>query len=66
MNLITPAVRAHQAHMDRLKEMYRLGRSAADIKDYIDNVRRTEGKVRGAYLHSEFGKWWLAQQEVKA
>jgi hypothetical protein len=66
MNLITPAVRAHQAHMDRLKEMYSMGHSTDDIRQYIDAVRSSEGRFRGDALRKEFGEWWKKQQEVKA
>lgn len=66
MNLSTPATRAHEGNMERLKEMYRMGKSTEQIREYIENVRRTEGKFRGDALRADFGKWWLQQQEVKA
>lgn len=66
MNLSTPATRAHEAHMARLREMYAMGHSTDDIRQYIEGVRSAEGKFRGDALRADFGKWWLQQQEVKA
>lgn len=52
--------------MARLKEMYAMGHSTDDIRQYIEGVRSAEGRFRGDALRAEFGKWWKEQQEVKA
>jgi hypothetical protein len=61
MNTTGPANEAHQRHMENLKQCGTVGRA----RDYIEDVRRTEGKFAAKWLSDEFWKW-LEQRNGKA
>lgn len=54
MNTTGPANEAHQRHMDNLKQSGSTGRA----RDYIEEVRRTEGKFAAKWLSDEFWAWY--------
>lgn len=49
-----PATEKHARHMESLKGM----RSAAARAEYIEGVRRSEGKFAAKWLQDDFATWW--------
>lgn len=60
-----PSAETLATHMKHLEAMYFNGHSAADRKDYIDNVERTEGRFFASWLRAEFAKWWEGRPKCK-
>ncbi len=54
MNITAPATESHQRHMDNLKQCGSTGRA----REYIEEVRRTEGKFAAKWLSDEFWAWY--------
>lgn len=57
-----PATEAHARHLENLK-----GIDDKRLRDeYIDGVRRSEGKFFANWLQEEHGKWWETRKFRKA
>lgn len=49
----------HLAHMEALKRI----RDTQQRREYIDTVRRVEGKFAASWLEDEFSRWWWKEQK---
>ena len=54
----TPAMQAHRRHMETLTSV---PRSAAQVREYIEEVRRTDGAYYAKWLRDEYAKWKAGQ-----
>lgn len=54
MNTTGPTTEAHALHMAHLKQCG----STSRARDYIEEVRRTEGAFAAKWLSDEFWKWF--------
>lgn len=54
-----PATEAHERHMANLKRMTR----ADQRREYIEGVKRAEGKYFGKILADDYAAWWHAEKE---
>lgn len=55
----TPATEAHERHMNNLKRISR----ADQRREYIEGVKRTEGRYFGKILADDYAAWWHAEKE---
>lgn len=53
-----PATEAHERHMEHLKRL----RKTVERQEYIDGVRRAEGKHAAKWLTEDFANWWQQQR----
>lgn len=61
MNTKGPATEAHERHMAELKR-----KSKPDARrDYIAEVRRTEGHFYAKWLSDDYSQWWQDQQKKR-
>lgn len=55
----TPATEAHERHMSNLKRISRDDHR----REYIEGVKRAEGKYFGKILADDYAAWWHAEKE---
>lgn len=49
-----PESESHERHMEALKRI----RDTQQRREYIETVRRAEGKFAASWLEDEFARWW--------
>lgn len=51
-----PSTEAHELHMEAIKRIT----STKGRREYIDDVRRSEGNFAAKWLSDDFAAWWAS------